>query len=221
MIKIIKKIIYLIISLILVLALAVFSANLYVLKAGEKNIKNKDTVANAPYILVFGASVNGNKVSHVLSQRLDTVYDLYKNKKTEKIIVSGDHLLKDYNEVQAMKDYLIKKGVPESSIVMDHSGIDTFNSVSHLKENFNPESVILVTQSEHLKRALYFAKKIGVNAYGVACEDYSGEQLNYQHKREFLARMKAFILCEIFKNDTEKLDKINEKLKLVYNENFD
>ncbi len=221
MIKLIKTFLSFIISLILVLALAVFSANLYVLKTGEKNIRSKDTVTNAPYILVFGASVNGNKVSHALSQRLDTVYNLYSNNKAEKIIVSGDHLLKDYNEVQAMKDYLIKKGVPGNSIVMDHSGIDTFNSVSHLKENFNPDSVIFVTQNEHLKRALYFAKKLDVNAYGVACEDYSGEQLNYQHKREFLARMKAFILCEFLNNDTEKLEKINEKLKLVYNENFD
>ena len=221
MIKIIKGIVCFIVSIVFVFSLAVFCANLYVLKTGEKNIRTKDTVADAPYILVFGASVNGNKVSHVLSQRLDTVYELYKNKKAEKIIVSGDHLLKDYNEVSAMKDYLVKKGIPENSIVMDHSGIDTYNSVSHLKENFNPESVIFVTQNEHLKRALYFAKKLDVNAYGVACEDYSGEQLDFQQKREFLARMKAFILCEFLNNDTEKLNKLNEWLKLVYNENFD
>lgn len=221
MIKIIKGVIYFIISIVLIFSFACFCANLYVLKTGDKNIRNKDTVESAPYILVFGASVNGNKVSHALSQRLDTVYDLYKNGKAENIIVSGDHLLKDYNEVSAMKDYLVKKGVPENHIVMDHSGIDTFNSVSHLKDNFNPESVIFVTQNEHLKRALYFAEKLGVNAYGVACEDYSEEQLNYQQKREFLARMKAFILCEFLNNDTEKLEKINEKLKLVYNENFD
>lgn len=221
MIKIIKGVICFIISIVLIFSFACFCANFYVLKTGDKNIRNKDTVESAPYILVFGASVNGNKVSHALSQRLDTVYDLYKNGKAENIIVSGDHLLKDYNEVSAMKDYLVKKGVPENHIVMDHSGIDTFNSVSHLKDNFNPESVIFVTQNEHLKRALYFAKKLGVNAYGVACEDYSEEQLNYQQKREFLARMKAFILCEFLNNDTEKLEKINEKLKLVYNENFD
>lgn len=221
MIRIINKLIYFIITLIIILALVVFGINLYVLKTGEKNIRNVDTVSDAPYILVFGASVNGNKVSHALSQRLDMVYDLYKNDKAEKIIVSGDHLLKDYNEVSAMKDYLVKKGIPENYIIMDHSGIDTFNSVSHLKDNFNPESVIFVTQDEHLKRALYFAKKLGVNAYGVACEDYSEEQLNFQQKREFLARMKAFILCEFLNNDTEKLNRINEWLKLVYNENFD
>lgn len=218
MVKLFKNILWTIITFVLLFGLIVFLANLYVVKTGEKKLADINNVENAPYILVFGASVRGNTVSHALSQRLDTAYNLYKNNKSDKIIVSGDHIQNDYNEVQAMKNYLVKKGVPENKIFMDHSGIDTFVSVLRLKENYNPDSVIFVTQEEHLKRALYFAKKIDVNAVGVPCENYSDEQFMYQTKREFLARMKAFILCEILDKDIEKF---NELLKLVYDEDFD
>lgn len=218
MIKLFKKLICTVISIILIAALLVIFANFHVIKTGEKKITDLNNIDSAPYILVFGASVKGNVVSHVLSQRLDTAYNLYESKKAEKVIVSGDHIQNDYNEVQAMKNYLIKKGIPEDKILMDHSGIDTFVSVLRLKENYNPDNVIFVTQEEHLKRALYFAGKLGVNAVGVPCENYSDEQLAFQTKREFLARMKAFVVCEILDND---IDKFNELLKLVYDEDFD
>ena len=218
MIKIINKLIYFILAISVLVASVVFLINLYVLKTGEKNMVSIDDSEPAGYILVFGASVYGNKVSHALSQRLDTAYDIYKSGKSNKIVVSGDHQTKDYNEVSAMKNYLVEKGVPEIAIIMDHNGIDTFSSVKDMKDNYPDENFIFVTQEEHLKRALYYAEKLNINAFGVPCENYSYKQADYQSKREFLARMKAFVLCDILKNDTEKLEKIFE---IINYEDFD
>ena len=218
MIKFIKKIIYTLLILSILLASGVFLINLYVLKTGENNIVSEDKLTNVPYVLVFGASVYGNKVSHALSQRLDKTYELYNKGKADKIIVSGDHQTTDYNEVNAMKNYLIKKGIPETDILMDHNGIDTFTSVKDIKVNYPDKDFVFVTQEEHLKRALYFAKKLGIEAIGVSCDNYSDEQVEYQTKREFLARIKAFVLCDICKNDTDKLNKL---LEMINYENID
>lgn len=215
--KVVKWTISVILLIVLLCVVTVFSINSYVMITGKKRVYDIDDVPKSTYTLVFGASVYGNLVSHALSQRLDTTYDIYKNGKTDMIIVSGDHSTEDYNEVKAMRDYLIKKGIPEDNIIMDHSGLETYDSISRAQANLSPDSIIFVTQPEHLIRALYIADKLSVNAYGVACEDYSEEQQSYQRSREFLARMKAFLQCDIFKNDPEKLEKVME---LVPYENF-
>ena len=41
--------------------------------------------------------------------------------------------------------------------------------------------------------------------------------MEYQKRREFLARIKAFAICEVFNKDAEKFE---EMLELVYNENI-
>ena len=218
MLKFIKNLIWTVISLIMLITILIFSANLYVLKTGTDLIVEEVDKAEYSAILTFGASVYGNKVSPVLANRLDKVYDIYIKKGAEKIIVSGDHQSNDYNEVQAMKTYLVNKGIPEKIILMDHSGIDTYHSVIGLKENGFQDKFLFITQEEHLKRALYIADKAGVEAIGVPCENYEASEYEYQRKREFLARMKAFALCDVFDGD---INKFNKFMKVIFDENID
>ena len=147
--------------------------------------------------MVFGASVYGNSVSDTLAKRLDKAVEIYKHKKVDNIIVSGDHGTKDYNEVNAMKEYLVKKGVPEEHIFMDHAGFETYDSVLRAKSVFNADSITLISQKVHIIRGLYIADKIDIKAYGIACENYGKKELEYQKTREFFARIKAFIRCDL------------------------
>ncbi len=218
MLKIIKNFIWTVITLIILIAILIFTTNIYVLKTGSDLVADNAKEMEYSTILTFGASVYGNKVSPVLAKRLDKVYEIYNANGAENIIVSGDHQSSDYNEVQAMKDYLIKKGIPEEKITMDHSGIDTYYSVARLKNNNSNEKYLFVTQDEHLKRALYYAEKIGVDAVGIPCENYEKEEYEHQRKREFLARIKAFVLCDIFNCNSEKFDKF---MRIVFDENID
>ncbi len=218
MLYFIKKIIWTIITLVIVVSILIFSTNIYVLKTGNDFIIDDLEKTEYSVILTFGASVYGNKVSPVLAKRLDKVLEVYNQKSAEKIIVSGDHQSNDYNEVQAMKDYLVNNGIPEEKIVMDHSGIDTYYSVLGIKGNFSNGKFLFVTQEEHLKRALYYAKKLGIDAVGIPCDNYEAEEYEHQRKREFLARIKAFVLCDIFNGDIEKFNRI---LRVMFDETID
>lgn len=205
MVRFINKLIKNLILIIVTVLLIVILINLYVSTIGNKLLSTSYDVKNSDCILVFGASVYGGVVSPTLAKRLDTAYELYALKKAPKIIVSGDHGQKDYNEVKAMYDYLVKKGVMPDDIFMDHAGFETYDSVYRAKEVFLAKKVILVSQKEHLIRGLYIGKKVGLDVLGVPCENYETIELKYQKSREFLARLKAFARCEILKNEPKFL----------------
>lgn len=197
MLKVIKKTVTFILWVVLILILTLFLINFYVIKTGKDKIYKLDEVPHTSYALVFGASVYGNSVSATLAKRLDTAVEVYNLKKVDNIIVSGDHGASDYNEVSAMKEYLLKKGIPENKIYMDHSGFETYDSVSRAKTVFNADSITLISQEVHIIRALYIADRIGITSYGVSCDNYSDSELEYQKSREFFARIKAFLQCDL------------------------
>ena len=134
----------------------------------------------------------------MLEDRLLEGISLYKDKVAPKIIMSGDHSKKDYDEVNLMKNYAIEKGVPSEDIFMDHAGFSSYESIYRAKEIFGVKKMIIVTQKYHLYRAIYIANKLGIEAYGVGADPrkYVGE--TYRNLREILARNKDFIKC-IFK----------------------
>ena len=123
---------------------------------------------------------------------------LYKNGAASKIIVSGDHGRENYDEVNAMKKFLIERGIPSEDIFMDHAGFSSYDSIYRAKEIFGAKKIIIVTQEYHLYRCLYIANALEIEAYGVASNprEYSGQIV--RDIREILARNKDVIKC-IFK----------------------
>jgi len=112
--------------------------------------------------------------------------------------MSGDHGTVEYDEVNAMKQYAIEKGIDSEEIFMDHAGFSTYESIYRAKEIFGAERVVIITQEYHLYRALYIADALGLEAYGVASDQrtYSGQTM--RDVREILARNKDF-LTSLFK----------------------
>ena len=197
--KKLKKVMKLFVTALLVLAFSIFGVNLYVWKVGESFLVEVPKKADA--VIVPGASVYGNRVSEIVAKRLNTAYEIYQNGYTEKIIVSGDHGKNDYNEVKAMKTYLLGLGVPETDIFMDHAGFSTYDTIYRAKEVFMVEKAIIVSQKEHLVRALYIAESLELDACGVSAGKYSGEVQKSQTIREIFARVKAFLQCEILRGE--------------------
>ena len=185
------------IALSIVSILGVLAIDNYVVSIGVKQIKPIESAQTADAVIVFGAAVFGNEVSNTLAIRLDMGYEVYKNGKTTKIIVSGDHGRKSYDEVNAMRDYLVKKGVPKEDIFMDHAGFNTYDTIYRARDVFMVKNAILVTQREHLLRALYIANKLGLNAQGIESGQYDKYEIQFQRPREYLARVKAFLQCDI------------------------
>lgn len=178
-----------------------FAIDYYVEQSTQKYITNPDELTKADAILVLGAYVfPDGTVSMMLSDRLSVAQELYEKNKADKIIVSGDHGQNDYDEVNAMKTFLKTEKVPAQNIFMDHAGFSTYESVYRARDIFKTKKIIIVTQEYHLFRALFIARALGLDAYGVASDkqDYGKRLMMAYRGREIAARVKDFFLAKVF-----------------------
>ena len=176
---------------------SVFGVNAHVKHIGGKNIvKPEDAteLKDVDCIVVLGCQVknNGNP-SDMLADRLTRGIELYKQGAAPKIIMSGDHGRKGYDEVNAMKQVAMDADVPSNDIFMDHAGFSTYESVYRAKEIFEADKLIIVTQEYHLYRALYIAEQLGIEAYGVNSDYHTYWGQSNREAREILARCKDFV----------------------------
>ena len=213
--SVIKKILLVLVGIVLVVSLCVLGINLYVKSSVSDRIvtvqKAKDL--NADCIIVLGAGLrpDGNP-TWMLEDRIKVGDELYKKNVAPKIIMSGDHGKQSYDEVNAMKKYAIAEGVPSKDIFMDHAGFETYDTMYRARDVFGAKKVIIVTQKYHLYRAMYAAKKLGLDAYGVSATKRTYDNKQWMRDmREWLARVKIFGKC-ITKPKPKFLgDKINLK----------
>lgn len=150
-------------------------------------------------ILVLGCAVRPDgSPSPMLAERLQRSLELYEAGVAPKLLMSGDNGQVEYNEVAAMGNFALEKGVPSYDIFLDYAGFSTYESVYRAKEIFQAKKILIVTQKYHLHRALYIAQALGLDAYGVSCDTqvYAGQ--TNRDIREVLARNKDF-LTSIFK----------------------
>ena len=183
------KILKYLLIIILLFMVGVLGVNYYVVLTNKDKIITMEEAKKIDDI----DCILDNKPRPMLEDRILTGIELYNNNVSKKIIMSGDHMQDDYDEVNVMKTYAINEGVPSNDIFMDHAGISTYDSLYRAKEIFEVKKVVIVTQKYHLYRALYIAKNLGIEAYGVSSNlrNYPG-QLK-REIREVLARDKDFV----------------------------
>lgn len=196
----IVKIIVAVITLLAVIAVAtVFGINSFVKASASKYILDAaDVDCDYDCVLILGCKVNGNSPSTMLRDRLSQGVALY-GVASDKLLMTGDHGKDGYDEVGVMKAYAEDAGIPSEDIFEDHAGFSTYESMYRAKEIFKAEKILIVTQEYHLYRAIYDARALGLDAYGVIAEpsiNYGGQ--TYRDIREILARCKDF-LFSIFK----------------------
>ena len=194
-----KKILIALLVAVLLIGLCVLGVNIFVKSSVSDKIVTveKAKAMNADCIRVLGAGLRPDgKPTWMLEDRINVGDELYKNHAAPKIIMSGDHGRESYDEVNAMKKYAKSEGVPSKDIFMDHAGFETYDTMYRARDVFGAKKVIIVTQKYHLYRAMYAAKKLGLDAYGV-----SATKRKYDNKqwirdiREWLARVKIFGKC--------------------------
>lgn len=171
--------------------------NTYVKASVEDRIITPDEAAqmDADCIIVLGAGVwDGGRPSPMLEDRLLQGIELYQNGASDRLLMSGDHGRKEYDEVNVMKQFAVERGIASEHVFMDHAGFSTYESLYRAKDVFAAGKVIIVTQKYHMYRALYIADKLGLHAYGVASDPrrYAGQDL--RDLREVLARVKDFFI---------------------------
>ena len=207
--KHIKKFFIFCLILLILGVISSFLINYRIQAFTREYILSLDEVPESQAALVLGALVyeNGN-VSPILADRLDVGIELYNKKTVDKLLLSGDHGQKEYDEVNAMKNYVLLYDIDDEDIFLDHAGFNTYQSMYRAKEVFEADKLIIVTQSFHLPRAVYIARKLGIDAYGVASDKHYYPKINQYKQREFLARCKDFILVNFLKPKPKYLGEV-------------
>lgn len=206
-----KRIFTVLVSAAVLLAAAVLVPNFIVVNKTKSNIVTLEEAAKLSDIdcaVILGAGVRDGKPTPMLKDRLLTGIELYKSGAAKKLIMSGDHGSKDYDEVNIMKSFAVENGVPDSDIFMDHAGFSTYETVYRAKEIFEADNIIIVSQEYHLYRALYIAEKLDVKVAGVSADLRAYKGQIKRELREILARDKDFFNCIIKPEPTYLGDKI-------------
>ncbi|MEY8043362.1 YdcF family protein [Saccharopolyspora cebuensis] len=157
------------------------------------------TVADVPgteYALVLGAGVRWDGTpSRILRGRLDVAHALLRAGKVRRIIVSGSPESRGHSEPEVMREFLVSRGVPPDAVLLDESGVDTWQSCRRAAQDFGLAELTVVTTRFHLRRAIALCRRVGIDAHGVG-HDAAADGLRRVSargaRREFLATTKAF-----------------------------
>ena len=187
-----------IITLVMVptMALLTLWAN-YAINESSKEYVTSDIkkVEYAKVGLLLGTRriLQNGKENTFFFHRIDAGVSLYENGKIDYFIVSGDNSIKEYNEPEDMRNELMERGIPEQIIFLDYAGFRTLDSVVRAKEIFGQKSFIIISQKFHNERAVFLARKNGIEAFGYNADDVGASAGLKTTVREYFARDKAFI----------------------------
>lgn len=188
-----KKNVFIALTIVCVGGIAtMFMISAYVASRGA-NFVIEATEASAPVIIIPGAGLKADGTpSDVLRDRLMVALAIYDDGRAEKMLCSGDNGQVQYDEVNAMREWLLARGVDADDIFLDHAGFDTYDTVVRAAEVFGVTSAVVVTQDFHLPRVLYIAntKNIAVQGVSASLEPYVAERT--YRLREIPARTKSF-----------------------------
>jgi SanA protein len=141
--------------------------------------------------LVLGASVfRSGKPSPVVEARLRAAFKLLESGKVQRILVSGARK-GDYDEADAMRSWLVHEGVPAAQIAVDPGGLRTLDSVVRAGGFFGARSLVVCTQAFHLPRAVFLARRAGIDAVGLKVGANLADTGAYDLARESLATVRA------------------------------
>lgn len=138
---------------------------------------------NKDYIIVLGSGlINGERVSKLLSNRIDKAIDFYtrqkkKNGVAPKLIMSGGRGLDEQiSEALAMQIYALGKEVPSEDILLEERSTNTYENMKYSKELIlkrqagAPYKALYSTNNFHLFRAGLLAKKQQLHAFGISAK---------------------------------------------------
>ncbi|MBH0779957.1 SanA/YdcF family protein [Nocardia bovistercoris] len=128
-----------------------------------------DAVPAADVAIVFGAQIYADGTpSPYVQARLQIGQRLLESGRVRALLLTGDNGTPHYDEPTAMRDYLIRRGVPAEKIALDYAGFDTYQSCTRAKRIFGVERAVVVNQDFSMARTIALCRSVGVDAVGVA-----------------------------------------------------
>ena len=152
---------FLIISLI---CIGIYLIGMFIF-IGKQGMKNT-TAFNEDCALVLGSGIRGEKILPTLQFRLDKCLDYIQHNPEALIIVSGGKGRNEtISESEAMKRYLISKGVDPNRIIEENQSKNTRQNMQFSKALLDTRfpsgnySVVCITSDYHAYRASKLSKK--------------------------------------------------------------
>ena len=137
-------------------------------------ISSISRIPRSDWLLVLGAGVEKyNRPSPILEDRLISATKYVRKFNPKHIILSGTKKELDYNETVAMLDFLLSEGIDRDYIVLDEAGFSTYHSCENLKNKYNTENIVIISQRFHLYRSLMISRLIGLRSFGLAANNFS------------------------------------------------
>ena len=180
---------------LLTITFAVICNSIIIYTAEGKTFSNIELLPKNKVGIVLGASkfTRGNHINLYYKYRLEAAEALYKAGKIEFILISGDNSRKDYDEPSDFKTDLIANGIPEDNIFLDYAGFRTLDSMVRAKAIFNLTECTIISQKFHNERAIYLARKNGIDAIAFNAKNITGRYGLKTNLREHLAKTKAVL----------------------------
>lgn len=163
--------------------------------ASGKTFSNVTDIPKNKVGLVLGTSkkLTSGHPNPYYNYRINATVELFKAKKIDFVLVSGDNGSRYYNEPTTFKKDLVQAGIPADKIFLDYAGFRTLDSMVRAKAVFGLEEVTVISQKFHNERALYLAERKGLKAIGYNAKDVLGQNGLKVHVREYFARVKVFL----------------------------
>ena len=126
------------------------------------------------YVIIHGSGLlDGSRVPKLLQDRLDKAIEVYQKDPTPPTLIPSGGQGEDESipEAEAMRQYLISKGIPERDIIPETDSRTTQENIEFSKKILDQmddrKYTALVTSNYHVYRALRYCKKAGLKCTGI------------------------------------------------------
>lgn len=143
----------------------ILGAHLAIGSVADRVVDDLDAVPARSVVIVPGAGLTPDgRPMGFLTERLTCAEALFRSGRAQHILVSGDGSTVDHDEPNAMRRWLVARGLPESKIQMDYAGFRTRDTMQRAARVFLVKDAIICTQGLHANRTAFLALDAGLDA---------------------------------------------------------
>ena len=162
------------------------------------NAQRPDRDNRAEYVLILGAGLKGDRLSPALESRMKLAFEYLKSNPSSKVIVSGGQGPgEDITEADAMRRYLVERGINEGRIIKEDKSTSTMENLrlskSIISGNTTSAEILIITSDYHVFRAKMLAKRAGILPYVIYAKT-PYYMLPNSYLREYFALIKSYFL---------------------------
>lgn len=174
-------------------AMVIFNYKIIALSSSPFILAELTTVSAPDFIVIPGAGNPDNDRNVFFKSRIESAIEAHRHFPKSKLVCIGRKDNRRYNEPEEMKMALLNQGIPESLIIADTGGFNTFSMLVQLSENYNGR-LLFISQRIHLQRILFASGRMGIKAEGyVVPQPESRRKQKFFRNREIISALRMTV----------------------------